>query len=315
MGSGVRQSLSWRDIRNLRIPIPPREEQDQIVRFLDWKVLEINKLINIKIKEIQELNELKIIIAKNAVTGKDKNPVVDSGNIFIGDIPATWEMWPIKHYFNIYTGATPKSGNPDFWNGDICWITPADYKTQDRYVSIGRKSITQEGYCSCGTTLVPKGSLIFSKRAPVGTVAISENEVCTSQGCLSCVLKTNDDVNYLYYVFFSLAEMFDTFSVGTTFKEISTAVFSSLKIPRPPVMEQHEIVLYLDHCFSKINRLVEINQKQIVDLEEIKKKIISDTVTGKVDVRNIEIPEYEYVGGNVTGDDIGDEETDEQEEL
>ena len=89
----------------------------------------------------------------------------DSGIPWIGDIPKDWEIKPIKWDFDIIAGATPKTDNPDFWDGGIPWITPADYKTEDRYIERGRRSLSTEGMASCATTLLPKGSIIFSKRA------------------------------------------------------------------------------------------------------------------------------------------------------
>lgn len=89
MGGGVRQSIGYKDIRNMRVPFPPREEQDQIVRFLDWKLAKINKLIRAKKKQIELLNEQKQVIINNAVTkGLDPNvPMKDSGIEWIGTIP------------------------------------------------------------------------------------------------------------------------------------------------------------------------------------------------------------------------------------
>ena len=113
----------------------------------------------------------------------------DSGVAWIGEIPSHWEMVKLKYNFTIYAGATPKTEISDLWNGDIIWITPADYKTTDKYIMCGERTITKKGYDSCNTQIVPRDSLIFSKRAPIGTVAISGIELCTNQGCLSCVPK------------------------------------------------------------------------------------------------------------------------------
>jgi len=113
----------------------------------------------------------------------------DSGVQWIGKVPSHWNMAKLKYDFHIYAGATPKTENPIYWDGDIIWITPADYKTSDKYVSQGKRTISKEGYQSCNTQIVPKGSLIFSKRAPIGTIAIAVNELCTNQGCLLVYLK------------------------------------------------------------------------------------------------------------------------------
>lgn len=85
----------------------------------------------------------------------------DSGIEWIGKIPEGWELRRIKTNFDIIAGATPKSGEASFWDGDIPWITPADYTTEGVYVSAGHKSITQDGLNSCATSLIPKGSIIF----------------------------------------------------------------------------------------------------------------------------------------------------------
>ncbi len=120
----------------------------------------------------------------------------DSGIEWIGLIPTGWKVNRIKHHFSVVSGSTPKSEISEYWDGDIPWITPADYKTQDKYVEKGRRSLSKAGYDSCGTILVPEGSIVFSKRAPVGTVAIAKNDLCTNQGCLACVVKDKSDATF-----------------------------------------------------------------------------------------------------------------------
>lgn len=111
----------------------------------------------------------------------------DSGIEWIGEIPEGWEVKRIKHMFHVTSGSTPKSDNLDYWDGDIIWITPADYKTLDKYIEKGSRNITQLGLQSCSTTLVPSGSIIFSNRASIGKVAIATVDLCTNQDCLSCI--------------------------------------------------------------------------------------------------------------------------------
>ena len=98
----------------------------------------------------------------------------DSGIEWIGMIPEKWCVKKIKNIFYVYSGATPKSGVEEYWDGDIKWITPADYKTEDKYVFGGKRCISQSGYDACGTILVDENSIVFSKRAPIGTVAITK---------------------------------------------------------------------------------------------------------------------------------------------
>ena len=191
----------------------------------------------------------------------------DSGIEWIGEIPKDWLVKKIKHGFTIFAGATPKSEKSEYWNGKISWITPADYKTEDKYVYTGRKNISMEGYKSCGTTIVPKGSVIFSKRAPVGTVAISGNELCTNQGCLACVPLSMTDSIFFYYVISVFTEQFELVSSGTTFKEISANTFANFPLPFPIYEEQIKISSFLDKKCAELDNVLEKTRASIKELK------------------------------------------------
>lgn len=111
----------------------------------------------------------------------------NSGISWINEIPENWNVEPIKYNYSLIAGATPESTNVDFWDGDIKWVTPADFKTKDIFVTGGSRNLTAEGYKSCSTSMLPIGSIVFSKRAPIGTVAITADRLCTNQGCLGLV--------------------------------------------------------------------------------------------------------------------------------
>lgn len=206
----------------------------------------------------------------------------DSGVQWIGKVPSHWNMAKLKYDFHIYAGATPKTENPIYWDGDIIWITPADYKTSDKYVSQGKRTISKEGYQSCNTQIVPKGSLIFSKRAPIGTIAIAVNELCTNQGCLSCVPKDVSST-YFFYIISVSTEAFELLGSGATFKEISANDFANVKLPLPPLSEQQAIASYLDAKTKPIDDIIAKREKQIELLEEMKSAIISRAVTKGLD--------------------------------
>lgn len=203
----------------------------------------------------------------------------DSGIEWIGEIPKEWLVKKIKHGFTIFAGATPKSEKSEYWNGKISWITPADYKTEDKYVYTGRKNISMEGYKSCGTTIVPKGSVIFSKRAPVGTVAISGNELCTNQGCLACVPLSMTDSIYFYYVISVFTEQFELVSSGTTFKEISANTFANFPLPFPIYEEQIKISSFLDKKCAELDNVLEKTRASIEEYKKLKQAVITQAVT------------------------------------
>lgn len=285
--SGVKVfSVTQNVLKTTKLLIPPVEEQKRIVSFLDKKCAEIDALITEKETTNTLLKELRLSIIYEAVTkGLDPTaPMKDSGVEWVGKIPQEWDLRRLKTNFDIVTGATPKSGEASYWDGAIPWITPADYKTEDVYVSVGRKSITQEGMNSCATSLVPEGSIVFSKRAPIGLVAISSNPLCTNQGCLSCIPKESVDVKYYYYVMSIYSEQFDLFASGTTFKEISTVSFANFKLPYPNFEIQRRIASYLDTKCSEIDALIAANKETIALLKELRQSIIYETVTGKIEV-------------------------------
>ena len=203
----------------------------------------------------------------------------DSGIAWIGEIPDGWQCRPIKNCFSVYSGATPKSEVTDFWDGDIVWITPADFKTQDRIVSIGKRNLTKEGYSSCGTTLVPFGSIIFSKRAPIGTVAVAGTDLCTNQGCLSCVPHEGVDTWYFYYAMSAFTEQFNLYGTGTTFKEISYNDFVNFYLPLPSSFDQSHIAEFLDRRCKAIDQIMEQTRVTIEEYKKLRQSIITEAVT------------------------------------
>lgn len=203
----------------------------------------------------------------------------DSSIEWIGEIPEGWEIRKIKNNFMIYAGATPKSEKAEYWDGIIPWITPADFKTADKYASCGRKSLTALGYDSCGTTLVPAGSIIFSKRAPVGSVVIAKNALCTNQGCLSCIPNEAVNSTYFYYCMSILTEQFELVSAGTTFKEIAASTFASFLLPCPPLSQQNEIVNFLDKEISHVDSMLSQTRSSIEEYKKLKQAVITQAVT------------------------------------
>ncbi|RHQ40313.1 MULTISPECIES: restriction endonuclease subunit S [unclassified Roseburia] len=204
----------------------------------------------------------------------------DSGISWINEIPRNWNVEPIKYSYRLIAGATPESTNVDFWDGDIKWITPADFKTKDVFVTGGSRNLTIEGYKSCSTSMLPIGSIVFSKRAPIGTVAITADKLCTNQGCLGLVEKSGRVLNKFYFYVISIyGEVFNLYGSGTTFKEISANTFANIKLPMPPIQEQKSIVGFLDAKCAEIDALSADIQTQIDTLEQYKRSVITEAVT------------------------------------
>lgn len=221
----------------------------------------------------------------------------DSGIQWIGKIPKNWDVRPIKNSFSIVSGSTPDSDKAEYWEGGIPWITPADFKTIDKYTSGGSRFITEKGYDSCSTNMIPKGSIIFSKRAPIGSVVINKIDLCTNQGCLSCIKNDKTDSTYFYYLMSIYDDVFNLFGSGTTFKEISATTFGDFILPLPPLVEQQLVSSFLDSKCAEIDALTADIQKEIEMLQEYRKSVITEAVTKGLDP-NAEMKEsgIEWIG-------------------
>lgn len=203
----------------------------------------------------------------------------DSGIEWIGQIPKEWEVVTTKRLFNIVAGATPKTDNNELWDGDISWVTPADYKTEDKYVSKGRRNLSKKGMNSCATYLLPMNSIVFSKRAPIGLVAITANSLCTNQGCLGCLHNKSLNTCYYYYVMSAFTEQYELLGTGTTFKEISATKFASFPLLSPPLPEQQKIADYLDKVCGEADEMIALQEKMIQELKAYKQSVITEAVT------------------------------------
>ncbi len=265
--------------------IPPITEQRHIADFLDAKCAEIDSILEKTRASIEEYKKLKQSVITEAVTKgiRGERPMKDSGVEWIGEMPEEWAAKAIKYCFRVVSGGTPNTNIPEFWDGDIPWITPADYKTEDHYISLGKRNLTIKGLESCNSIMAPKGSVVFSKRAPIGTVAISANELCTNQGCLVCIPKKVYS-EYFYYAFTAFKDFFELYGSGTTFKEISITSFVNFRVPVPSFEEQQEIAAYLDEKSAAIDSLIASKEALISELESYKKSLIYEYVTGKKEV-------------------------------
>lgn len=283
MASAAQPKLNKQDIKNTYLLIPPLSEQQAIADFLDGKCAEIDNLTTAITEQIEVLKQYKKSVITKAVTkGLDPTaPMKDSGVEWIGMIPENWEVGKIKYYFNIINGATPSSSNEDYWDGEIRWITPADMPNEG-FIEKGKRNISQNGYTSCGTTIVPKGSIIISSRAPIGKINLSTKELCTNQGCKSLV--RNTDNRFSYYYLISHKNILELLGRGTTFIELSTFDLENFIYLDPPLPEQLTIADYLDDKCAQINSVIKDKETQLETLASYKKSLIYEYVTGKKEV-------------------------------
>lgn len=182
----------------------------------------------------------------------------------------------------IVSGATPKTKDVDNYGGSIAWITPADLSGYtSKYISHGSRNITQKGHDSCSTHLMPRGTVLFSSRAPIGYVAIAENPICTNQGFKSIVPNDDIDSEFLYYQLQYLRKKIQEKGSGTTFKEISGKVLGETDIVVPSLEEQSRIVARIEELFSELDKAVDTLKTTKEQLEVYRQAVLKAAFEGK----------------------------------
>ncbi|MDW7761500.1 MAG: restriction endonuclease subunit S [Acidobacteriota bacterium] len=204
----------------------------------------------------------------------------DSGVEWLGKIPAHWEVKRLKRVFRVVNGSTPSSAAPACWDGEIPWVTPEDLgDLKGMTITSTRRTITESGYWSCGTTLVPSGSLVLSTRAPIGHLAMAGVDLCTNQGCRSLVFRDADSREFFYYELLAARPELESFGQGSTFRELAKGMLEDLEISIAPEPEQRTIAAFLDRETARIDALVAKKERLIELLQEKRTALITRTVT------------------------------------
>ena len=176
---------------------------------------------------------------------------------------------PIGAVFDVRNGATPASENPAFWDGDISWVGPVDLgQLTVRHIEHGKRSITHAGYTSCGTQLVPPGTILLSTRAPIGHVAIASREICFNQGCRGLVPRNAICSDFAYWALLARIPQLEAAGQGTTFLELSRDKLKAARIPLPDLPTQKAIADFLDRETARIDQLIEKKQRMVEVLGE-----------------------------------------------
>lgn len=304
----IQRNIYWPSLKRTVVPVPPRDEQDQIVRFLDWKVSLINKLINIKRKEIKLIEEhLRCVIHTAVTKGLDTNkPMKDSGVTWLGAIPNDWSAIKIKWLFN--------EDNKRNTQGQAELLAFSRKKGLIPFSDVSNKQPSAADLTNY--RLVEAGQLLENRMQAWNGMFIC----VTRNGCVSpdySVFNPSADryvnVKFYEYVFRNplQVEQFANASrgLGTGFNRLYTPAFGAIYTVYPPKEDQDTIVEYLDSVKKKHTEVIEKIEIEIQNLIELKSRLISDVVTGKIDVRDVVIPDYEYVD-----EEIDTAETDDSEE-
>ncbi len=203
----------------------------------------------------------------------------------------------------IIGGGTPSTTNPEYWDGDISWITPKDLSNYPkRYISKGIRTITEEGFNSSSTKMLPKNTILFTSRAPIGYIAIAEKDLCTNQGFKSIVCDSKKcHYLYLYYWLKNNIDIIKENANGSTFMEISGTSMKNLEINLPTLDIQKKIAKIL----SNIDEKIELNNQINDNLQEISKQLYKRWFID-FEFPNEEGNPYKSSGGKMVNSELGE---------
>ena len=288
--SGSHKRINPDNFLDINIILPELAEQKRIGKLLsdiDHKI-ELNRAINQNLEAMaKQLYDYWFV--QFDFPNEEGKPYKSSGGEMVWnkklkrDIPALWKTKVIEDIADVYNGATPSTVNEQNYGGNIVWITPKDLSDQkQKFVYQGERDISQAGYNSCSTHLLPPNTILMSSRAPIGLLSIAKTELCTNQGFKSFVPQAENISTYLYYYLNIHIKQIEQLGTGTTFKEVSRE-----DVLKFPILKPSDTILDLweERVSALNNKQFEI-QKENEYLTKLRDGLLPLLMNGQVSVNS-----------------------------
>lgn len=268
VGSSGRQRVQTDVIANLDIDFPKFSDQVKIAGVL--KSLDDKIALN---------NEINNNLEQQAQAYFD--------DLFVINADPNWSECTLSDIGSVVAGGTPSKTKPEYYaDQGIAWITPKDLSVnKSKFISHGENDISELGYSKSSAAKMPAGTILFSSRAPIGYIAIAQNEVTTNQGFKSVIPNENIGTAYLYFLLKNLLPTIEGMASGSTFKEISGSAMKSV----PTVMPDADTIQLFSSFCEPVFKEQEILEAENQRLSALRNSLLPKLMSGEIDVSEVEI--------------------------
>lgn len=264
----VQAGIKASDLEKLLVKVPPIEEQRKTARVLSRidKKIEVNKEINENLEQqAQAYFE----------------------DLFVVNADPNWPECTLSDIGSIVAGGTPSKSKPEYYaDQGIAWITPKDLSIdKSKFISHGENDISELGFSKSSAKKMPAGTVLFSSRAPIGYIAIAQNELTTNQGFKSVIPNEKIGTSYVYFLLKNLLPTIEGMASGSTFKEISGAGMKSV----PTVMPDVDTIQFFNNFCEPIFKEQEILEAENRRLSALRDSLLPKLMSGEIDISSLDI--------------------------
>ncbi|MCX7113036.1 MAG: restriction endonuclease subunit S [Proteobacteria bacterium] len=273
-------NLNTRILAKVRIPVPPINEQHVIISFLGRETEKIDRLMDVRRKQIETLQEQRTAVIHHAVT-KGIDPQVKmkpSGVEWLGDVPENWEIRPLKYAAELIMGQSPPSADCNLDGNGLPFLQGC--------AEFGSKNPLPKLFCESAVKRVRKNDILMSVRAPVGDLNVADQEYGIGRG-LCAIRGKIIEQEFVFYLLSCGNTYFQSIATGTTYDAVTVAQIGRIIIPIPSSDDRIKIVKYIESETEAFEMLISKYQRELELLAEYRASLISHAVTGKIDVRGL----------------------------
>lgn len=260
--------LSQSSMNAIVLPMPKFEIQKEVADFIEKfdKKIQINEKVNDNLEQ-QAVTYFQELYINNA------NPM--------------WQIGTISDLGTVVGGSTPSKTKPEYYtNNGIAWITPKDLSiNKSKFISHGENDITELGLKNSSTTVMPKGTVLFSSRAPIGYIAIASNEVTTNQGFKSVIPYLEIGTAFVYFFLKHSLPVIESAASGSTFKEISGSAMKNI----PAIIPDRSTLDQFNSFCAPIFAQQKILEDQNYSLAMLRDSLLPKLMSGAIDIASIQL--------------------------